>query len=164
MDVPSFLSKDIRELVAIITAHDVEFVLVGGHAVGFHGHVRATMDVDFIVRPGRENNRKMLAALEEFGFGGAGIDPHIFENEGHMLTIGAKPNEVDLVTSLEGCATKDIFEHAVEGRIGETTIKVIGLDELLATKRTASRPKDQVDIIELEAIRAMAEEQKQNHG
>lgn len=158
MEIPSFIGRDIRELVAIMAAHDVEFVLVGGHAVGFHGHVRATMDVDFLIRPNAENNRRMMAALAEFGFGNAGIDPDIFVKEGHMLTIGAKPNEVDMVTSLSGCSVEEIFANAATGMIGKTPVKVIGLAELLRTKRAAARPKDQVDVLELEVIQAMARE------
>jgi hypothetical protein len=160
MEIPSFIGKDIRELVAIIVAHGVDFVLVGGHAVGFHGHLRATMDVDFLIRPGEDNNARMMAALNEFGFGQAGIDPSIFKTEGHMLSIGAKPNEVDFVTSLSGCATDDIFDNAVMGKIGDTPLKIIGLPELLLTKRAAGRPKDRIDVEELEAIRAMAEEER----
>jgi predicted nucleotidyltransferase len=150
-DVP-FISRDIKDLVRLLLKNEVDFVLVGGHAVAFHGFARATMDIDFLVRPSAENGHRVMAALEDFGFGNAGIPPEVFSTEGHVITMGAPPNEIDLVTSLSGASVDDIFAHAVDGHLGGLRIKVISLPDLMAVKRTANRPKDRIDIEELTAL------------
>lgn len=147
-----FISRDVRELIGTLVKHGVQFVLVGGHAVAFHGFPRATMDIDFLVRPDHENARRMMAALAEFGFGHAGIPEEAFMREGQMVTIGAPPSEVDFVTSLSGCALDSIFANAVDGEVAGIRIKIIGRLELVATKRAANRNKDRIDLEELEAI------------
>lgn len=147
-DVP-FISKDIEDLVRLLLKNEVDFVLVGGHAVAFHGFTRATMDIDFLVRPSPENSDCIMAALEDFGFGNAGIPPEAFCTEGHLITMGAPPNEIDLVTSLSGASVDDIFANAVAGHLRGLEIKVISLPDLISVKRTANRPKDRIDIEEL---------------
>jgi len=146
------ISEDIRELIQLLTEHGVEFVLVGGHAVAFYGYSRATMDVDFLVRPSAENSKRIMAALDAFGFGNAGIPPESFRSAGGLVTLGASPNEVDLMTSMSGESVDTIFVNAVEGHLGELPMKVIALEDLLSVKRTVNRPKDRLDIAELIAL------------
>jgi len=140
------------ELILLLTEHGVEFVLVGGHAVAFHGYSRATMDVDFLVRPSAENNERIMAALDAFGFGNAGIPPGSFRSTGGLVTLGASPNEVDLMTSMSGGSVDAIFLNAVEGHLGDLPMKVISLEDLLSVKRAVNRPKDRLDIAELIAL------------
>lgn len=61
------------EFIALLTSHGVDYLIVGGHAVAFHGHPRYTGDIDFFVRASADNARRVLAVLEAFGFGGLGI-------------------------------------------------------------------------------------------
>jgi hypothetical protein len=63
------LQSDLSEFVALLNSRNVEYLVVGGYAVAFHGHPRFTGDIDFFVRPSTENARRLLRVLEEFGFG-----------------------------------------------------------------------------------------------
>jgi hypothetical protein len=63
------LSNDLREFVELLTSADVEYVVVGGHAVAFHGYPRFTGDIDLLVRPSPTNADRILQALRAFGFG-----------------------------------------------------------------------------------------------
>ena len=54
------LHKDLREFLELLNSHKVDFVLVGGHAVAFHGYPRYTGDIDFLVRPDIENGRRIV--------------------------------------------------------------------------------------------------------
>ena len=63
------LQQDLREFVALLNSHRVEFLVVGGHAVAFHGHPRFTGDIDFLIRPSEQNATQLLDALRAFGFG-----------------------------------------------------------------------------------------------
>jgi hypothetical protein len=64
--------EDSRELLALSTARRADFLVPGGHAVAFHGHPRYTEDLDLFVRATPENEARIVAALEAFGFGGVG--------------------------------------------------------------------------------------------
>jgi hypothetical protein len=50
-------------------------LVVGGHAVAYHGHPRFTADIDFLIRPSVENAERVLGALRAFGFGELSLGP-----------------------------------------------------------------------------------------
>jgi hypothetical protein len=72
------LQQDLREFVELFLSRGVEFVVVGGHAVAFHGYPRMTDDIDILVRPSRENGQRIIGALEAFGFGDIGLTAESF--------------------------------------------------------------------------------------
>ena len=86
-----FFSDDMRELVSLFKKHDVDFAVCGGFAVAHYGFVRATMDFDLLVQPGRENARRIMAALVDFGFGNTGISEDAFQKPGVAITLDPVP-------------------------------------------------------------------------
>ena len=68
--------KDFSEFVALLAAHDVRYMIVGGYALAAHGLPRATGDLDAWIWTDSVNARRLLAALDEFGPGGIGIEEH----------------------------------------------------------------------------------------
>lgn len=92
MEIP----RDFSELLALFNARRVEYVIVGAHAVAFHGAPRATGDLDILVRPGPENARRIMEALEAFGFGSVGVTASDFEAPGRVVQLGVTPVRVDL--------------------------------------------------------------------
>src|SRR5688572_12181965 len=62
------LQKDLREFIELLNSHEVEYLVVGGHAVAYHGHPRYTGDIDFFVRPSVENAARVAAVVRAFGF------------------------------------------------------------------------------------------------
>ena len=146
------VSRDVRELLRLLVKHRVEFLICGGHAVAFHGYVRMTMDVDILVRPSAANSRRVMAALEDFGFGEAGIPETAFRQAGTAVSLGAQPNQVDLLTSMSSQDIDQVFAHAVWGSLGDERVPFVSLRDLLRAKREAARPKDRIDVAELEAL------------
>lgn len=69
------LAPDFDEFCASLSAREVEFVIVGAHALAFHGAPRFTGDLDILVRPTAENGRRLLAAIADFGFPTAPVTP-----------------------------------------------------------------------------------------
>lgn len=67
------LQTDLREFIALLNSHHVDYIIAGGHAVAFHGHPRFTGDIDFLIRTAPENAKRVLAVLNAFGFGSVGI-------------------------------------------------------------------------------------------
>jgi hypothetical protein len=133
-----------------LNSHKVEYLIVGGHAVAFHGHPRLTIDIDFLVRPTHENARKLLAALADFGFGSAGIDLAALTTPDRIVQLGRAPNRIDLLTGISGLTFDEASHDRVVGKLDGIRVNIIGLDALLKNKRASARPKDLADVAELE--------------
>jgi hypothetical protein len=86
------LNEDLKELLGLFHSNGVEYLVVGGHAVAFHGHPRFTEDVDCFVRPTTENGARIVRALHEFGFASLGIVAADFEASDRMIQLGRAPN------------------------------------------------------------------------
>ena len=146
------ISRDMADLLRLFAARGVEFLVCGGHAVAFHGYVRMTMDLDILILPGKPNAARIMAALQDFGFGQAGITAAAFETEGTAISLGAQPNQIDLLTSISSRSAETVFRNAVWGEIGGQEVRFVSLHDLVRAKREAARPKDRVDIDELERV------------
>jgi len=145
------LSKDLSDILIELHDADAEFVIVGGHAVAFYGHVRATKDLDVLVRPTDENARKVYRALAAYGatLNSFEVTETDFANYGGVLQIGLPPRRIDILNRASGItfdeATADAKTFEIEGR----PIRVIGKHALLKNKRSAARPQDLADIAAL---------------
>lgn len=144
------LSPDMRDFVTLLLKHDVRFAVCGGFAVGVHGFIRATMDLDILVYPSEENARRISRVLEEFGFGRAGIPCSSFLSPGSVVTLGAQPNQIDILTSMSTESADDVFADLQHVEAWGSRIPVVSRRALLRAKRESSRPKDRIDADELE--------------
>lgn len=146
------LQADLREFIELLNSHNVEYVVVGGHAVAFHGHPRFTGDIDFFVRTTSPNIHRLLAALEDFGFGSLGITEQDLLKPERVIQLGHPPNRIDILTSISGVE----FEAAWATRVGSVMdgqpVSILGWNELLKNKKTAGRQKDRADVEKLLAI------------
>ncbi len=146
------LTKDFKDFIELLLKHKVDFLICGGHAVAFHGYPRLTMDFDILIKPSDENAGKLMIVLHEFGFGEADIEKKLFTREGTAVTLGAQPNQIDLLTSCSTQTTDKVFRNAVYGRLGEFNVLFISKEDLLRGKKEAGRQKDLADIEELGKI------------
>jgi predicted nucleotidyltransferase len=147
------LTDDMRELLALLAEHGVEHVLVGGIAVNYYGYVRSTQDLDILIVPSIANARRITRALRDFGFGDAGIPAEAFERPGSAIHLGVEPNRVDLLTGLKGVDPGVVYRNARDVDLQGLRVRIIELDDLVASKRASGRLRDQADAEELEVIR-----------
>jgi hypothetical protein len=96
------VQSDFRDLLELLNKHRVEYMLVGGYALAFHGAPRYTGDMDIFVRVSSQNAVRIMAALNEFGFGSVGLAAEDFQKENRVVQLGVPPVRVDIVTSLTG--------------------------------------------------------------
>src|SRR4030067_986732 len=96
------MEKDFRDLFALFNAHNVEYVIVGGYALAFHGAPRYTGDLDILVKPDEENARRVMKALDEFGFGSIGLKNTDFIYQDKIVQLGVPPVRIDIITSISG--------------------------------------------------------------
>ena len=98
---------------------NVKALVVGGYAVAFHGQPRFTKDIDVFVEPSPENADRLLAALNDFGFGGLGLTVADFATPGKIVQLGVAPNRVDLLTTIDGVTFDDAWHGRVPGHYGK---------------------------------------------
>lgn len=149
------LPQDFRDLLVELADAGAEFVVLGGHAVAFHGHPRATNDLDVLVRATPANAARVYRALAAFGapLRSFAVTEADFAEYDGVLQVGLPPRRIDILNRADGIT----FDEAVgagdgfdlEGR----RVPVIGLEALLRNKRAARRPQDLADLAALEAIR-----------
>ena len=140
------IQPDFKELLELLNAHKVEYLIVGAYALAFHGAPRFTGDIDIFVRPEAKNAEKILAALDEFGFGSLDLTVSDFKDPDKVVQLGLAPVRVDLITSLTGLSYQEVFAGKTQGTYGDVPVCYIGRKELLANKRALGRKKDLADI------------------
>jgi len=148
-------TPDFRDILIELADAGADFVLVGGYAVGFHGHSRATKDIDILIHPTDENARRVFNGLLAFGAPVASLD--VTESDlatyAGVVQIGVPPNRIDILTRISGVTYDEISAEIVEFELEGRMIKVIGLNALLKNKRAAGRPQDMLDVQALELNR-----------
>ena len=144
------LQTDLREFIELLNSHKVEYVVVGGHAVAYHGHPRFTGDIDFFVRATSDNAEKLLAALEAFGFGNVGLDVHALTAPERIIQLGVPPNRIDVLTSISGVSFDRAWTTRAPAELDGIPVAFLGRAALIENKRASGRAKDLADVAELE--------------
>jgi hypothetical protein len=140
------VQPDFRDLLELFNKHQVEFMLVGGYALAFHGSPRYTGDMDIFVQVTSLNAIRIMAALNEFGFGAVGLTAEDFQKENMIVQLGVPPVRVDIVTSLTGVSWEDAYSNRVQGRYGDICVFYIGRDQFISNKKATGRKKDLADL------------------
>lgn len=140
------VQPDFRDLLALLNVHGVEYVIVGAHALAYHGAPRYTGDMDVYVRSDNDNARRIMTALRDFGFGSVGLTEPDFSAPDKIIQLGYPPVRVDLVTSLTGVSWDEVSAHKLAGKYGDVSVHYIGRREFIANKRACGRKKDLADL------------------
>lgn len=92
-------SQDFKEFIELLAKNKVEYLIVGGYAVGIHGYPRYTGDLDVWVNPTEQNSALVLKAVDEFGFPSFKLTQNDFSKPGNVIQLGYPPLRIDLITS-----------------------------------------------------------------
>lgn len=135
-------NDDFRDALLALSAAGVEFLVVGAYAIGAHGHPRATGDIDLLVRPSARNAKRLARAVREFSDTSLeyfGVSEAGLARPKYGFVMGVEPNRVDVLTKISGVS----FDRAWAGRrraeIEGVPVWVIGLSELIASKRASAK-------------------------
>jgi len=140
------VQKDFRDLLELLNTHKVEYLIVGAYALAFHGAPRYTGDMDIYVKPNPTNAQRIMAALNDFGFGSVELSTTDFEVEDKVVQLGFPPVRVDIVTSLTGVSWEEAVSGKVEGTYGDVRVYYIGREQFISNKRVLGRKKDLADL------------------
>lgn len=146
------MNDDLRELLALLKSHGVEFLVIGAHAVGVHGRARMTEDLDLWASRTMENATRLAAALEEWGapIGDAGAES-FSTKERQMIRLGVPPYMVDILNFAGNASFEEAYARRVEAEIDGERLPVISREDLIDAKRAAGRPQDVADLQHLGA-------------
>jgi hypothetical protein len=141
------LDQDFKEFIELLNKHEIEYLLIGGFAVALHGYVRNTVDIDFWINNSKDNARKMVHVMNDFGFGSLNISASDFEKDDVIIQLGYPPHRIDILTSPEGVQFNDCYPKRLIATTSDgVCINYIDLDSLKKNKRAAGRSQDIADI------------------
>ena len=146
------LSADLREFIELLNSHKVEFLIVGAHALAWHGLPRYTKDIDFYVHASPKNAESLLAVLDAFGFGSLGLSAEDFLQPGQVVQLGREPNRIDLLTGLSGVDWEECRASCVEGEMDGIPVRFLGRDAYIKNKIASGRPQDMADAARLKNL------------
>ncbi len=140
------IPQDFKELLELLNSHKVEYLVVGGYALAFHGAPRFTGDIDLFVKPEDANAKRILSVLNEFGFGSLNFSESDFTSPDNVVQLGVPPVRVDIMTSLTGVSWEKAQADKIRGSYGTTSVFFISKKDLIANKKAIGRNKDLADI------------------
>ena len=140
--------QDFRDFVQTLNDNNVEYLLVGGYSVIFHGHSRTTGDMDIWVRKEKSNYQKLLNAFVQFGMPVFDMTEENFlhHKTWDVFTFGSSPVSIDIMTKVKGLDFDECYKIAQEFNDDGLKIKLVHFNHLIAAKKAAGRPKDIDDI------------------
>ena len=144
--------KQIERLLSSLNAADVRYVIIGATAFAAHGWVRATADLDLFIDVATENIERLHKTLAAFGYDLADATPDDFARYKILLRQYDLPLDTHPFVSGD-FSFGDVWGRRVMARVGEIEAPFASLDDIIAMKRAAGRPKDAEDLLQLEKLR-----------
>jgi hypothetical protein len=142
----SLLPPDFKEFLQLLNSHQIEYLLIGGYAVGYHGYPRATADMDIWVSADPRNAARMTELLREFGFTAAEFSPQLFLEKDRIIRMGIPPFRIELLTGISGVDFDECYAARIVGDIDGVEVNIISLPHLKANKKASGRLKDLADV------------------
>ena len=133
----------------MLNSHRVEYLLIGGYAVGYHGYPRPTGDMDVWIAVSSQNAARVAQALVEFGFRAEDVPAALFAEPGRIVRMGIPPMRLEIVTTISGVEFAACYARRASMVIDGVTLDIIGLDDLKANKKASGRHKDLDDLEQL---------------
>jgi len=140
------IQRDFKELFECFNVRNVEYVIVGGYALAFHGAPRMTGDIDILVKADSDNAGRILAALDDFGFQSLNLTVSDFDRPDSVVQLGVPPARVDIITSITGVSWEQVQAGKVAGNYGGVPIFFLGRKEFVGNKKAIGRKKDLADL------------------
>jgi predicted nucleotidyltransferase len=146
------LFNDFRDFIHLLNQHGVEYLVVGGYALAFHGKPRHTGDLDIWINISETNAVKMVTVLDKFGVSSLGLSKADFLKEGYVSQIGYPPLRIDILNSIDGISFPAAYPNKQMLQLDEIEISYIGLQDFITNKKASGRSQDLTDVKQLTNI------------
>jgi len=143
------LPPDFKEFLKLLNAHQVEYLLIGGYAVGYHGYPRATVDMDIWIAMHPDNADRIVAVLKEFGFDPPELSPDMFLKEWQIIRLGVPPVRIEIATTISGVNFSECYTERVTDVLDGVEVNLISLKHIKANKKASGRHQDLADLEKL---------------
>jgi predicted nucleotidyltransferase len=144
------LEQDFEDFVELLNKYKVEYMVVGGYALAFHGKPRSTGDLDIWINISDTNALKMLAVVKDFGIASMEFKKKDFLKPGYVTQIGYPPLRIDILNSIDGVDFNTAVENMQQIELDNNLlIKYIGFGDFIKNKQASGRKQDLVDIKEI---------------
>lgn len=140
------LTPDFKEFLQLLNDHEVEYLVVGGYAVMYHGYIRTTDDMDIWVGVSKKNAEKLTKVLRAFGFSEDKSTPALFLDEKKVLQFGFPPFRIDVLMSVAGIDFQKSYANRIVDSYDGVNFNILCFDDLLENKKASGRPKDLGDL------------------
>ena len=144
------LPKDFKEFLQLLHLKGIEYLVIGGYAVAFHGYPRATGDMDIRIAISKDNAGKIVEALKEFGFNVPELREELFLEKEKNIRMGNPPLRIEILTSIDGVEFSECYEHKQVAIIDDVEVNFISLGDLKRNKKASGRYQDLGDLEYLE--------------
>jgi predicted nucleotidyltransferase len=138
--------KTFSRLLRLLNEHNVPYLIIGGHAVGFHGYVRATKDLDVWIEPDERHALALRAVLRAMGVHLPTVEAMRLLREESGVHIGAGLDTIDLLFRIAGVDFAQCYQRSITTVIEGVSLTIIGLEDLRASKQAAGRLQDLLDL------------------
>ena len=139
------LPEDFKDLLCLLNEHKVDYLIVGGWALGIHGYVRATGDMDIWIGQSDVNIQNLLKALTAFGVP-EGIDSEFFKENGNAFRMGNPPLRIEIITEASGIHFDASYPKRVIIEADGVDLSFINYEDLVTNKRASGRLRDLADL------------------
>jgi len=147
----SLLPSDFKDFLRLLNSKQVEYLLIGGYAVGYYGFPRATADIDIWVAINQANARKVAEVIQEFfGSNVHDISPETFLQENKVLRMGVPPFRIEVLTTIDGVNFEACYAERVMDVLDDIEVNIISLKHLKVNKKASGRLKDLTDLSNLD--------------
>ncbi len=140
------LPNDFKEFLRLLNAKGVEYLLIGGYAVVYHGYPRATNDIGFWIAIHPDNAERMAAVLREFGYAVPEVRPELFLKARRIVRMGFPPMRIEITTSISGVSFDECYSERIRDTIDGVDANIISLERLKQNKKASARFKDLNDM------------------
>jgi hypothetical protein len=140
------LSNDFKEFLKLLNAHNVEYLLIGGYAVGYYGYPRATADMDIWIAMNPANADSVVTVLKKFGFSQPDLSPGLFLKEKQIIRMGIPPVRIEIATTISGVNFGECYAQRVVAEIDGVKTNIISLPHLKTNKSVSGRHQDIADL------------------
>lgn len=143
------ISFDYRDLFKILNRYRVKYLVVGAYAVIYYTEPRFTKDLDICIQVSQENAHRTYNALKAFGAPLKKITENDFAKKNMIYQIGVAPIRIDILMGLPGIAFDAAWRNRVRSKYGGVLINIIGMKDLIKSKRNSKRIHDRIDLKKL---------------
>lgn len=157
------MDEGLLQFWRVLNKHQVAYIMVGGFAVNMNGFIRATKDSDIWLKDSLPNRKNFRKAYAELGYGDFPSLETMNFVPGWTQFYIADGIILDIMTSMKGLEDKSFEECFRQARVADlqgVKVPFLHINDLLINKKAVGRPKDQLDVIELEKIKKYLQEKE----